>query len=237
LITAVAAAAALSCAPVRAQVPVDWIRGDLHFLQQLMDNVNSLMNEVTQIDNQVAGLQRMDRDFAAVTGDRGWGAFQRNPGLDRYLPGDTLPRLDGVRDSGFEAMSNEARGLRGAGAPDPCTQLPQVMRLNCQAAIARPYEASALLRQVLGTQGQRLQQLRSLLDAVSTATDPQSVAQLHTRITGEQAMLAQSNEQVQTLRAMVENEDRIEAARRRQTTLEILDRTGGLRIKRESLEP
>lgn len=221
------AATSIASGPAIAQgIPVYDNMANLRWMEQLLHNADDMLNQLQQLQTQQTQLQSM-------TGDRGYGTMARNISLDSYIPGNTVGLLDGLQTDGFAGMSSEAKALRGNQA-NYCLKLPPEQRLPCQASIARPYETSALLRRAISTQNARLQQLRVLLDQIPSATDPARREQLHTRIAGEQAALTQGEGQINALRALVENEARIEESRRREATLENLSRPGGLTIQQNA---
>jgi type IV secretion system protein VirB5 len=235
---ATALAAALASAPALPQgVPVYDNAANLRWALQLIDNAEDMLVQLQQIEHLIGGLRRMDAAFAAITGNRGFGTMLRNVGLDRYIPANALQTFEAVGTRGFDGMSADARALRGAGAANPCAALPAALRLGCQAGIARPYERAAILRSIKTQQDSRIAQLRGLLDAVSSTIDPAQREQLTLRLVGEHAAIAQAEGQAATMRAIADNEDRIAAARRREATLQNLNRPGGLTIRTDPSAP
>jgi hypothetical protein len=220
-LAALALAASAAAAPVHAQIPVTDILANINWLQQLLDNL-------TDAEIQLDSLQSQYQQYAVLTGDRGYGRLLRNTGLDYYLPANTVELLDAAT-RGMEGMTDAARALRG-NSPNVCLTLMPSARAICESQGAAPYQSSALLRQAMGQQRQRLAQIRGLLDAVNAVTDPAAAAQLSARIEGELTAATQADGQIRTLQAMAENDERIAAARRREAMLENLNRTGGLRI-------
>jgi type IV secretion system protein VirB5 len=219
-----ALAAAMASGPAAAQVPVEWPKGTLYTIQQLMDNSRQMLNQVEQLD-------RMDRDFSAVTGDRGMANLLRDDRYDNYAPLDSLEQLDSVRSQGFAGLSAQARALMPPGLLERCATVVQTQRLACETTIARPYANAALLRQALTVQGGLRTQINLLTDRIAMANDPQAIAQLNARLSALQAALRHENNRVEALKANVENDERITAANREASTLENLSRTGGLRIR------
>jgi type IV secretion system protein VirB5 len=227
-VTSLSLASSFACGPVPAQgIPTyDNVANTLSTINwqlQLLDNAEDALSQLEQIEHMVQGLR-------LVTGDRGFGVMLRNVGLDRYIPADALNIIDTVGTQGFGGMSPAGRAMRGTGLPDPCVGMPQAMHVACQAGIARPYEQAVLLRQIKAQQDSRITQLRGLLDAISSATDPAQREQLTARLVGEQAALTQAEGQAATLRAIAENERLVEEARRREATLNNLSRPGGLQM-------
>jgi type IV secretion system protein VirB5 len=230
-VTSLALASSLVCGPARAQgIPtydnIANIVSTINWAIQLLDNAEDALSQLEQIQHMVEGLR-------IVTGDRGFGVMLRNVGLDRYIPADALKIIDAVGTQGFGGMSPAGRAMRGTGLPDPCVGMPEAMLVACQAGIARPYEQAVLLRQIKAQQDSRITQLRGLLDAISSTTDPAQREQLTARLVGEQAALTQAEGQAATVRAIAENERLVEEARRREATLNNLSRPGGLQMDAE----
>jgi type IV secretion system protein VirB5 len=210
--------------PVAAQVPVEWPKGTLYTIQQLLDNSRQLLNQLTQLDN-------MDRDYAAVTGDRGMASLLRDSRYDNYAPLDSLEQLDSVASHGFAGLSSQARSLMPPGWLARCAGVIESQRLACETSIGRPYANAALLRQALTAQGGLRSQINLLTDRIATATDPQAIAQLNARLSALQAALRHESNRVEALKANVENDARIAGANSEASTLENLGRTGGLRMR------
>jgi type IV secretion system protein VirB5 len=220
-LAALALAASGAAAPVQAQIPVSDILANIHWLQQLLDNI-------TDVEIQLDSLQSQYRSFAAITGDRGYGQALRNPSLDAYLPANVLDLMD-ANARGLDGMTDAARALRG-NVPNSCASLMPTARAICEQQGAAPYQNAALLRQAMGQQRLRIAQIRGLLDAVNGVADPAAAAQLHTRIAGEMAAARQADAQISALQSLTEAEERIAATRKREAMLENLNRPGGLRI-------
>jgi type IV secretion system protein VirB5 len=217
-------AALVAVGPVAAQVPVEWPRGTLYTIQQLLDNSRQLLNQLTQLDN-------MDRDYAAVTGDRGMAGLLRDSRYDNYAPLDSLEQLDSVASQGFAGLSAQARALMPPGLLARCAGVIESQRLGCETSIARPYANAALLRQALTAQGGLRSQINVLTDRIALANDPQAIAQLNARLQALQAALRHENNRVEALKANVENDERVSAANREASTIENLGRAGGLRMR------
>lgn len=216
----------MATSTAHAQVPVEWIRGNLYTAQQLIDNGTSLLHQLDQLD-------RMDRDFGAMTGNRGMAGLHRDSRFDNYVPLNALEQLADVAARGFSGLTPEARALMPPGMLDRCASLDADDRPVCETQIARPYANAQLLRQALNAQSGRLVQIQKLTDAISTASDPAAIAQLNARLQAEQLALSHENNRIATLKAAVENEQRIAAANQHASTMEMLDRPGGLRIRME----
>lgn len=214
-----ALAASATAAPVQAQIPVTDILANISWLQELLDNVMELEHQIEMIQGQY-------RQYAAFTGDRGYGRLLRNTGLDTYLPADAMALVDAAD---LATMSPAARALRGNG-PNVCLSLMPTARGICERQGAIPYQNSALLRQAMGQQRQRVAQIRGLLDMVSGASDPAAIAQLSARIEGEMSAARQADAEIATLQAVAEQDERIAATQRREAMLQNLNRAGGLRI-------
>jgi type IV secretion system protein VirB5 len=223
-VAGLAFAALVAIGPVAAQVPVEWPKGTLYTIQQLLDNSRQLLNQLTQLDN-------MDRDYAAVTGDRGMASLLRDSRYDNYAPLDALDQLDSVASQGFAGLSAQARALMPPGLLARCAGVVESQRLACETSIGRPYANASVLRQALTAQSGLRAQINLLTDRISSATDPQAVAQLNARLAALQAALRHESNRVETLKANVENDERISDANSEASTIENLTRTGGLRIR------
>lgn len=235
LLTRVAAVVSLSFAALmtthaaHAQVPVTVtsdIPNSINWAQQLIDNGKSLLYQLDQLD-------RMDREFGALTGNRNMGGLLRDSRYDNYVPLNALEQLADVAAHGFAGLTPEARALMPPGMLDRCASLAEQPRSVCETEIARPYANAQLLRHSLTAQSGRLGQIQKLTDAISAATDPAAIAQLGARLQGEQLALTHESNRIKALTAAVENDQRIAQANQHATTMEMLDRPGGLRIRSE----
>ena len=107
-----------------------------------------------------------------------------------------------------------------------CLDREGTARLDCQAALAAPYQHKGLLQDAMKSASGRLAQIQSLMGQINATPDQKSVQEIQARIGAENALLAHEMSQVQMLQGMAESEERVARSRDRERQYEMLNRTG-----------
>jgi type IV secretion system protein VirB5 len=211
--------------PVHAAgIPVDSIIANLNAALSLLDNVTIIEQGYEQIEQNYGQLRQLEEQVRSTTGNRGLGALHRSPLVNNYVAVDAPSQLENVARQGYGALSGPAKTLRDARMLYNCMELPQPQRVSCQAALAMPYVARALLDRSMGTATSRMGQIQALIDAINVTNDPKSAQELQARLAGEQALLAHEASRVQILESLVRNDEALQRSREREMQLENLSR-------------
>jgi type IV secretion system protein VirB5 len=223
LIAATAAiAGALSTTPARATgIPVVDIANLLQTLLQVM-------NDITEIENQVQQIRQLESQLRSLNGVRNLGDILNNPALRNYVPAEAYTVLNAVNTAGYGGLSATARSLRDVGMVYNCMDLSGSARTTCQAALAQPYQHKGILQDAMKSAAGRLSQINALMTRVNATEDQKAVQEIQARIGAENALLSHEVSQVQMLQGMADSEERIARSRDRERQYQMLGRTGKL---------
>lgn len=191
-IRAICLAASIAIAPAaRAQ----WAVIDAPALAQLIQQVQSMQQQLTIAANQLQTTQRTLQD---MTGNRGMavllGGTNRN-----YLPAtwtQLTAALQGGATGGYAALTKDVQSAITTNAVLSQQRLSTLSTADQQQIQAsRQWSAmqQALAREALANSSSRFAAIQSLIAAIATATDQKAILDLQARITAELAML--QNEQ------------------------------------------
>ena len=192
----------------------------------LIQTVQQVLNDITEISNQVQQIQHLYAQVESINGVRDLGNVFNNPTLRNYVPPDAYVYLNAVNTSGYSGLSATAKALRDVGMLYNCAELQGDARTRCQAKLSQAYQQKGLLQDAMKSAGGRLKQIQSLMGQINATTDQKSIQELQARIGAENAMLAHEATQIQMLQGMADSEERIAQSRERERQYEMLARTG-----------
>jgi type IV secretion system protein VirB5 len=195
-------------------------------IANLMQTIMQVMNDVTEIENQVQQITQLQNQVNSMNGMRNLGNAFNNPALQNYVPPDAYLALNAVISSGYSGLSPTAKTLRDSGMVYNCMDLAGAVRTNCQATLAQPYQQKGLLQDAMTAAAGRLGQIRALMNQINATSDQKAVLEIQARIGAENAMLAHEMSQIQMLQGMADSEERIARSRDRERQYQMLGRTG-----------
>jgi type IV secretion system protein VirB5 len=156
-----------------------------------------------QLTTALADLKLAQQAYAAVTGTRGMqqllSGSQRN-----YLPtnwNDVQGVLQG-KSTAYSGLSTSTQSILATNAvlnPQQVSGLSSTEQMHLNNARQTAALLQAVSRVALSTTSNRFASLQQLITAMSSATDPKAVMDLHTRIGAEQTMLANDASKLQVL--------------------------------------
>ncbi len=192
----------------------------------LLQTVQQVLNDITEISNQVQQIVQLQNQLKSINGMRNLGNILNNPALRNYVPAEAYTYVNAINTSGYSGLTGTAKALRDAGMVYNCLDLAGAARTRCQAALAQPYQTKGLLQDAMKSAAGRLTQINSLMDRINATTDQKAVQEIQARIGAENALLAHEVSQVQMLQGMADSEERIARSRERERQYEMLGRTG-----------
>jgi type IV secretion system protein VirB5 len=173
---------------------------DVASLGQLIQQYETLQQE---LNTAQSSLTQAQQQYAALTGTRGMqqllSGTQRN-----YMPtswADVQGVLQG-NSTTYGGLSTSTQGLVTSNAvltPQQVSTLSTTEQMHLTNERQTAALLQAVTRQALSTTSNRFTSLQQLVAAMSSATDPKGVLDLHTRIGAEQAMLANDTAKLQAL--------------------------------------
>ncbi|KQY88253.1 type IV secretion system protein [Pelomonas sp. Root1444] len=192
----------------------------------LVQTIQQVLNDITEINNQVQLISQLQAQLNSVNGVRNLGNVFNSPALMNYVPSEAFIQLNAVAAAGYAGLGSTGKSLRDAAMIYNCMDLTGVARTRCQATLAQPYEHKGLLQDAMTAASGRLAQIQALMGQINATTDQKSVQEIQARIGAENALLAHEMSQLQMLQSMAENEDRIARSRDRERQYEGLTRAG-----------
>ena len=195
-------------------------------IANLIQTILQVLNDVTEIENQVQQITQLGDQLKSINGMRNLGNILNNPMLKNYVPAEAYTYLNAVNTSGYSGLNATAKSLRDAGMVYNCMDLAGAARTDCQAALAQPYQQKGLLQDAMKSAAGRLTQINSLMDQINGTSDQKAVLEIQARIGAENALLAHEVSHVQMLQGMADSEERIARSRERERQYQMLGRTG-----------
>jgi type IV secretion system protein VirB5 len=192
----------------------------------LVQAVQQVINDITEINNQVMQITQLQDQLRSINGWRHLGNVFNNPSLTNYVPANAFLNFEALRTSGYSGLTSTSRALRDAAMVYNCLDREGAARLDCQASLATPYQYKGLLQDAMKSASGRLAQIQSLMGQINATPDQKSVQEIQARIGAENALLAHEMSQVQMLQGMAESEERVARSRDRERQYEMLNRRG-----------
>jgi type IV secretion system protein VirB5 len=218
----VATAALVACCATSARAQGIPVIDIANLIQTLLQ----VLNDVTEISNQVQQIKQLQGQLDSINGLRNLGTVFNNPALRNYVPAEAYTTLNAINVSGYSGLSATAKALRDVGMVYNCMDLTGAARSSCQAALAQPYQHKGLLQDAMKAAAGRLGQINALMGQINATQDQKAVLEIQARIGTENALLAHEMSQVQMLQGMADSEERIARSRDRERQYEALGRTG-----------
>jgi type IV secretion system protein VirB5 len=192
----------------------------------LMQTIQQVMNDITEIDNEVQQITQLQSQLSSINGQRFLGLVDNDPRLRNYVPANAYTFVNAIDTGGYTGLTRTGKSLRDAGMLYNCLDLSGAARTSCQAGLAQPYQHKGLLQDAMGAASGRLAQINALMVRIDTTADPKAVQEIQARIAAENALLAHEVSQVQMLQGMADSEERIARSRDRERQYEGLLRGG-----------
>jgi type IV secretion system protein VirB5 len=192
----------------------------------LLQAVQQVTHDIAQIDNQVRQIVQLQQQLHSINGLRHLGQVLNNPLLRNYVPAEAHRLVDAVHTLGYRGLGPTARALRDAAMVYNCTDLAGAARVQCQSALAQPWQYKGLLQDAMQAAAGRLAQINGLMDEINATADQKAVQEIQARIGAENALLAHEMSQLQMLQAMADSDERIARVQERERQYEMLRRSG-----------
>jgi type IV secretion system protein VirB5 len=195
-------------------------------IANLIQTIQQVMNDITEISNQVEQINQLQAQVSSMNGARMLGTVSDNPMLRNYVPANAYSFVNAVGTNGYGGLSPTAKSLRDADMLYNCMDLSGTARTTCQANLAQPYQQKGLLQDAMAAASGRLPQINALMGQINATSDQKAVLEIQARIGAENALLAHEMSQVQMLQGMADTEERIARSRERERQYESLNRSG-----------
>jgi type IV secretion system protein VirB5 len=178
----------------------------------LLQTIQQVLNDITEIDNQLQQITQLQSQIDNISGFRGLGSILNSPLLRNYIPANAQNTINAVTVGGYAGLSPSAKTLRDASMVYNCLDKAGPAQTRCQATLAQPYQHKAFMQDALSKASGRVDQINSLLAQVDNSEDPKAVQELQARIEGENALLNHEVSQLQAAQYMAEAERNTQAS-------------------------
>lgn len=201
--------------------------------QQIAAHVETIAKWKLQYDQLRAQIDQLQREYAALTGSRGFGAIADNPKLRDYLPPDFQLLYDSLRDSGYAGATGSAQAILNANnLLGLCVHLTSSdSRAACEARVVKPAQDQAFAIDALAKARQRVQQISTLQSQINRTQDPKAIAELNARIAIENAQLANEKIKVDLYRIAADAENLLQKQRMKRISMRENARRGWAEIR------
>lgn len=192
----------------------------------LIQSITQVLDDATQIANQIEQIEQLKSQLASMTGARNLGNVFDSTALKNYVPANAFTSFNALDSTGYAGLTATSKSLRDAQMLYNCMDRSGSARTACQAGLAQPYQQKGLLQDAMKAASGRLEQIKSLMTQIDGTSDQKAVLEIQARIGAENAMLGHEMSQVQMLVGMADSEERIARSRDRERQVEMLNRTG-----------
>jgi type IV secretion system protein VirB5 len=192
----------------------------------LIQTIMQVLDDVTEIANQVEQIKALQGQLDSITGSRNLGSVSDSTALKNYVPTNAYTAVNAIDTSGYGGLTATAKNLRDAQLVYNCGDRIGAARTDCQARLAQPYQHKGLLQDAMTAASGRLTQIKSLMNQVDSTSDQKAILEIQARIGAENAMLQHEMSQIQMLTGMADSDERIARARDRERQAEMLRRPG-----------
>ncbi len=149
-----------------------------------------------------ATIQQLQTQVSSTTGNRGFGDLSNNPSLMATVP-TTLPTtLSSLNGTG--TLTGNALTIRNSTAVYTCTDVTDAAaKVACQALLGQNAQAQAQQQTTLALLNQRTTQIEVLRAQIDATNDPKSIAELQARLLAEMAQVANDQNKIALMDAML----------------------------------
>lgn len=227
----IAAAIALGCiTQTQAGIPVSIVLdapaqiNQIQNYAQMLKEYATMLEQLQQMRNQ---FSQMEKEFSSITGSRNLGDILNDPQFKQYLPDNWQDVYQGVRNNGYDGLSNSAKALRDTSKVfDACEYItdPTEKRI-CNAQAVKPAQDQAFANDAYKKSQDRVGQIESLMRKINQTNDPKAIAELTARIQAEQAMIQNEQTKLSLYQASAEAEERLLEQQKYETTQKLINST------------
>jgi len=209
-LTAVAMLSFVALLPAASQaqgIPVIDVASIVNEITQILNEVQQLETMQKQLTNGTSQLQTQQQQYSSLTGVRGFSSLLNSPSYQQnrsYIPlnwQQALQLIQGGSSGQYSSLSGATQALKTSNSLFPSSQLtvsagsPIATLHNQQTSAAAVFTSTG--QASFQESGSRIAQLQTFVDNINSAPDVKSVMELDTRINAEQLFL--TNEVIRLL--------------------------------------
>jgi type IV secretion system protein VirB5 len=173
---------------------------DVANLQQQVVQYANMIQQLQQLQSQ---LQQAQQAYAAITGSRGLGGISRE-NYTQNLPTNWQETLNAMEGGGkVGQLANQIKDAASQLENGNFEGVAQNVVHSLSQGLDQAASGQALNAQIFDGSAQRFQRIQSLMDQIDTAQDAKAAADLNNRIVAENAMLMNEMIKLQSMNAML----------------------------------
>ncbi len=147
-------------------------------------------------------IQQLQTQVSSMTGNRGFGDVSNNPALMATVPTNLPTTMSSLNSTG--TLTGNAATIRSSTAVYNCTDITDAAsKIACQALLAQNAQQQSLQQQTMALLNERTTQIEALRSQIDVTNDPKSIAELQARLTAELAQVANDQNKIALMNAML----------------------------------
>ncbi|WP_188012743.1 P-type DNA transfer protein VirB5 [Photobacterium damselae] len=184
---------------------------------QMLKEYAMLGEQLNEMKNQ---FHQMEKEFRSTTGSRNLGEILNDPQFAQYLPENWETVYAGVRNQGYDGLSDSAKTIRTATKVfDACALIKDEQeKRTCDALAVKPAQDQAFALDAYKTSQKRVDQIDGLMKKINQTNDPKSIAELTARIQAEQALIQNEQTKLTLYESSAEAEQKLLNQQIKETT-------------------
>src|SRR5450631_519124 len=191
-----------SSTKAHAGIPVIDAAALIEAVMQVVSWIEQADQMVEQIDTMGEQLQQAQQQYQSATGTRNLGDIFNNKQLQGVVPTHLKSVYGSINSGGYNSLTSDAKTLRSANMIYNCADRTGDSKTMCEAILNTPYQNQAYQQNALDLTQQRVTQIQSLQDSISTTQDPKAIAELQARIQAENVQVSNDANRIALMQAM-----------------------------------
>jgi type IV secretion system protein VirB5 len=149
-----------------------------------------------------ATVQQLQTQVSSTTGNRGFGDLLNNPSLMATVPTNLPTTMSSLNSTG--TLTGNAATIRSSTAVYNCADVTDAAsKVACQALLGQAAQAQAVQQTTMALLNQRTTQIDALRGQIDATNDPKAIAELQARLTAELAQVANDQNKIALMNAML----------------------------------
>jgi len=191
---------------------------DASNLAQAVQQVAAWEKQYAQMQQQISSLQSQ---LQSITGTRNLGTILNDPSLQQYLPNNWQSLLGSSNLSGTASdIYNQNKKY------DACVSLIGDAKTICQGVAAKPSQDQGAAEDAYVKAQQQMKQIQSLMAQINQTNDPKAIAELQARISAEQAMILNTQNELLLYKMAAAAEAKIQDQQQNELNAKEADKRG-----------
>ena len=214
-----------SSTKAHAGIPVIDVAALVEAVMQVVSWVQQaeqMIEQIKSLDNQ---LQQAQQQYNSLTGTRNLGDIFNNKQLQGVVPTDLKSVYGSINSGGYNGLTSDAKSIRSANMIYNCADRTGGSKTACEAILNLPSQNQAYQQNALDLTQQRVLQIQSLQDSISTTEDPKAIAELQARIAAENVQVSNDANRIALMQAMAASQQQAAEQAQKERVLKMYSNT------------